>query len=51
MSNRVLGRVGAHELTAEEIDRVYGADSCKIPTTHIPVTSTFPATTDVINDC
>lgn len=52
MSNRVLGRVGAHELTPEEIDRVGGAGPCKIPTTHISVTSTFPPTIDgVISDC
>ena len=50
MSMRVLSRVGAHELTPEETDRVRGA-GCKNPT-HIPVTSLFPPVVDgMVPDC
>ena len=42
MSMRVLNRMGARELTSEEVDRVRGAG------THIPITSLFPPVVDGI---
>lgn len=43
MSTRVLSRVGAHELTPEEVDLVRGAAG-----TRIPITSLFPPVVDGI---
>lgn len=43
MSMRVLNRVGAHELTPEEVDLVRGATKTS---THIPITSLFPPVVD-----
>lgn len=45
MSMRVLSRVGARELTSEEVDQVSGS---AVHGTRIPVTSFFPPTVDGI---
>lgn len=53
MSNRVLSRVGARELTIEEVARARGGGCGGNHTpTHIPVTSLFPPVVDgMVQDC
>lgn len=43
MTMRVINRMGAHELTPEEVDQVRGAAG-----TRIPITSLFPPVVDGI---